>query len=206
MLPYGYATPIILGLHRRFLNKSQRLANARKKRSRRRNLWSTPDYSSRTAAAVLATAATSTNLQGAHHGRISHSSSRSKYRNGSGVDHRWHGGQRSAQRSRNGGADPEEGQHRRSERHLKKAAAAELKPAAKRLKQDRRSRERHDGKSKPTFKEYSMAGLVTAAAGASTVTGLASITAGMAANEALSAAEMAAQIQKKANTAAVNAI
>jgi hypothetical protein len=51
-----------------------------------------------------------------------------------------------------------------------------------------------------------MGALVTAAAAANTTTGLASIAAGMAANEALSAAEMAAQIQKKANTAAVNAI
>lgn len=51
-----------------------------------------------------------------------------------------------------------------------------------------------------------MGALVVGAAAAGTASGLISIGAGMAANEALSAAEMAAQIQKKANTAAVNAI
>jgi hypothetical protein len=45
-----------------------------------------------------------------------------------------------------------------------------------------------------------------AAAAAGTASGVATIGAGMAANEALTAMEMAAQIQKKANTAAVNAI
>ncbi|WP_167221672.1 hypothetical protein [Massilia rubra] len=49
-----------------------------------------------------------------------------------------------------------------------------------------------------------MFGIATTAL--STVAGQANIAAGMAANEALTAAEMAAAIQKKANTAAVNAI
>lgn len=47
---------------------------------------------------------------------------------------------------------------------------------------------------------------VGAAAAESTVTGTATIAAGEAANETLTAADMHAQIQKKANTAAVNAI
>ncbi|MET3133322.1 hypothetical protein AAKU55_003612 [Oxalobacteraceae bacterium GrIS 1.11] len=47
---------------------------------------------------------------------------------------------------------------------------------------------------------------VAAAAAASTATGLGNIAAGEAANTALSAAEMAAQINKKANAAAVSAI
>ncbi|WP_166878673.1 MULTISPECIES: hypothetical protein [Massilia] len=49
-----------------------------------------------------------------------------------------------------------------------------------------------------------MFGIATTAA--TTASGLGNIAAGMAANEVLTAAEMAAAIQKKANTAAVNAI
>ncbi|WP_126072463.1 hypothetical protein HF313_16575 [Massilia atriviolacea] len=56
------------------------------------------------------------------------------------------------------------------------------------------------------YQENIMGLLVAGSAAAGTASGLISIGAGMAANEALSAAEMAAQIQKKANTAAVNAI
>ncbi|MYM98728.1 hypothetical protein [Duganella vulcania] len=51
-----------------------------------------------------------------------------------------------------------------------------------------------------------MGAAVIGSAALGTASGLATIAAGMAANEALTAAEMAAQIQKKANTAAVNAI
>ncbi|UOD29643.1 hypothetical protein INH39_30375 [Massilia violaceinigra] len=78
--------------------------------------------------------------------------------------------------------------------------------AAKLLNQDRRSRTWLWRQPHSTFKEQVMGAAVTGAAAAGTATGLATITAGMAANEALSAAEMLAQIQKKANTAAVNAI
>jgi hypothetical protein len=71
--------------------------------------------------------------------------------------------------------------------------------------EDRSSQQRLGGKIPSLFQENTMA-VVGATAAASALVGVGDIAAGAAANTALSAADMAAQINKKANAAAVNAI